>query len=83
VIAHISLNPDRHARLYDAWQTRIAICIHASGFLDDQALGYLPNAPFEDLVNPLDRRNATAMGYHPLPAEQGEVAFCPTALALR
>ena len=63
-----SFDPDMNARLYDAWQTRIAACMYDSGFRDYQAVEYPPNGSFEDLVNPLDRRYATVMGYHPLPA---------------
>ena len=66
-----SLDVDTWARLYDAWQTGIAECMHASGF-EYQPVAYPPNAPFEDLVNPLDRRYAAAMGYHELPAEPND-----------
>lgn len=67
-----SLDRETNARLYNAWQTRIAACMHASGFPDFQAVEYPPNGSFEDLVNPLDRRYATVMGYHALPAEPND-----------
>jgi Rieske Fe-S protein len=67
-----SLDADTWARLYTAWQTDIADCMHASGFPDYQAVAYPPNGSFEDLVNPLDRRYATVMGYHELPAEPND-----------
>ena len=67
-----SLDADTNARLYNAWQTRIAACMHTSGFPDFRAVEYPPNGSFQDLVNPLDRRYAAVMGYHPLPAEPND-----------
>lgn len=67
-----SLDRDTNAGLYNAWQTRIAMCMQAAGFSDYQAVEYPPNGSFEDLVNPLDRRYATVMGYHALPAEPND-----------
>lgn len=68
-----SLSPDTNARLYNAWQTAIADCMHARGFNDHQPVSYPTNADFKDLVNPLDRRFATVMGYHELPAEPNDL----------
>lgn len=64
-----SFTPDMNARLYTAWQTAIAACMHTRGFDDYEPVTYPPNADFQDRVNPLDRRYATVMGYHELPAE--------------
>ena len=64
-----SLAPDDNARLYTAWQTAIAECMHGRGYNDYQPVPYPPNTDFQDRVNPLDRRYATIMGYHELPAE--------------
>ena len=67
-----SLARDTNARLYAAWQTAIADCMNTRGFDDYQPTPYPPNGGFEDLVNPLDRRYATVMGYHGLPAEPAD-----------
>jgi hypothetical protein len=64
-----SLDRDTNARLYNAWQTAIASCMHARGFPDHQPVTFPDNGGFEDLVSPLDRRYATVMGYHRLPAD--------------
>ncbi len=64
-----SPTPDTNARLYNAWQTAIAECMHTRGFDDFQPITYPPNTDFQDRVNPLDRQYATIMGYHELPAE--------------
>lgn len=63
-----SLAPDTNARLYTAWQTAIAECMQAGGFDGWQPITYPPNGDFQDRVNPLDRRYASVMGYHELPA---------------
>lgn len=64
-----SLSPDTNARLYNVWQAAIADCMHTSGFPDYQPVTFPANGNFQDLVNPLDRRYASVMGYHELPAE--------------
>lgn len=66
-----SLNRDTNARFYAAWQTAIAECMQTRGF-GYEPIPYPPNGGFEDLVNPLDRRYATVMGYRELPAEPAD-----------
>jgi Rieske Fe-S protein len=67
-----TLSRDTNARFYTAWQTAIADCMQTRGFDDYQPIPYPANGGFEDLVNPLDRRYATVMGYHELPAEPAD-----------
>ncbi len=64
-----SLDREVNARLFNASQIALANCMRARGFADYQAATYPDNGGFEDLINPLDRRYATVMGYHDLPAE--------------
>lgn len=67
-----SLSSDLNARLFNVSQTAIANCMHTRGFPDYQPITFPDNANFQDLVNPLDRRYATIMGYHELPAEPND-----------
>ena len=67
-----SLTRDTNASFYAAWQTAIAECMQTHGFDNYQPTPYPANGGFEDLVNPLDRRYATVMGYHELPAEPAD-----------
>lgn len=64
-----SFSPDFNARIYNAWQTSIAQCMHSAGFADYTAVQFPPNASYIDLVSPLDQNFAAVMGYHGLPAE--------------
>lgn len=64
-----SLAPDTNARIYNTNQAAIADCMATRGFDDYEPIPYPPNAGFQDVVSPLDRRYATVMGYHELPAE--------------
>lgn len=77
-----NLDTDTSARLYNAYQTGIADCMHASGFPAYQAVPYPPNGSFQDLVNPLDRRYAAVMGYHELPVEPNDPNPSTEAIAV-
>lgn len=66
-----SLTPDNNARLYTAWQTAIAECMHIRGFDDYQPIPYPANADFQDRVNPLDRRYAHGHGLPRAPSRTG------------